>query len=147
MTYQVGIDLGATYSAAAVSVAGRVGLPEIVPLAPEAPCIPSVVFADPGGTLLVGEPAEQRALTDPSRLARQFTRRIGDGTPLRIGGLAVAAEVLAARVVWQVLTLVATRLGGEAARVAVTHPAGWGPHRLTALRAALTKDGLGSVRL
>src|SRR5262249_5112050 len=29
MSYQVGVDLGATYSAAAVSVAGRAGLPEI----------------------------------------------------------------------------------------------------------------------
>src|SRR5262249_58094550 len=136
-----------TCPAAAVSVVGRAGLPEIVPLAARSPFIPSVVFADSSGTLLVGEPAERRALTEPGRLARQFTRRIGDGTPLRIGGLAVAAEVLAARVVWQVLTLVATRLGGEAARFAVTYPAGWGPHRLMALRAALTKNGLGSALL
>src|SRR5262249_26340539 len=147
MSYQVGVDLGATYSAAAVSVVGRAGLPEIVPLAARSPFIPSVVFADSSGTLLVGEPAERRALTEPGRLARQFTRRIGDGTPLRVGGLAGAAGVLAARVVWHVLTIVAPRRGGGAARVAVTPPAGWGPHRLTALRAALAKNGLGSALL
>src|SRR5215475_1528463 len=147
MPYQVGVDLGAACSAAAVSVGDRAGLPEIVPLTPRSPFIPSVVFADPDGTLLVGEPAEQRALTDPSRLARQFTRRIGDGTPLRIGGFAVPAEELAARVVSHVLDIVTSRLGGEAARVAVTHPAGWGPHRLASLRAALTERGLGSALL
>lgn len=147
MSYQVGIDLGATYCAAAVSVAGRAGLPEIVPLGPRSPFIPSVVFADPDGTLLVGELAEQRASTDPSRLARQFKRRIGDDTPLRIGGIAIAAEDLAARVVSHVLEIVTTRSGGEATRVAVTHPAGWGPHRLMSLRSALTRHGLSSVLL
>src|SRR5215468_1182422 len=116
MSYQVGVDLGAAYTGAAVSVVGRAGLPEIVPLAPRSPFIPSVVFADPDGTLLIGEPAEQRALTDPSRLARQFTRRIGDGTPLRVGGRPVAAEELAARVVAHVLEIVTSRLGSEADR-------------------------------
>src|SRR5215475_2251127 len=147
MPYQVGADLGATYTAAAVSVGGRAEPPEIVPLALRSPFVPSVVFAEPDGTLLVGEPAEQRALTDPSRLARQFKRRIGDGTPLQVGGVAVAAEELAARVVAHVLDIVSTRLGGGADRVAVTHPAGWGPHRLTSLRAALAEHGLGSALL
>ena len=147
MPYQVGADLGATYTAAAVSVVGRAGPPEIVPLALRSPFVPSVVFADLDGTLLVGEPAEQRALTDPSRLARQFKRRIGDGTPLHIGGVAVAAEELAARVVAHVLEIVSTRLGSGADRVAVTHPAGWGPHRLMSLRAALTGHGLSSALL
>ena len=40
----------------------------------------------PDGTLLFGEAADRRAVTEPSRAAREFKRRIGDPVPLLIEG-------------------------------------------------------------
>jgi molecular chaperone DnaK len=145
MPYQVGVDLGTAYSAAAVCRPGRGARPEIVPLESDAAFMPSVVFLNPDGTLLVGADALDRMPPDPGRLARQFTRRIGDGTPLWLGGTAMTADEVAARFVADLLDVVAARVGGPPSGVALTHPAGWGPHRLMSLRAALAAHGVGNV--
>ncbi len=136
MTYQLGIDLGATVTAAAVYRSGRT---ESVPPRP------SVLLVAPDGSLVVGQDAERGALGAPDRLVRQFTHRIGDDTPLVVGGVAMTADTLAARFVARVVSDVATWAGGAPTRVALTHPPGWGRHRLTALRTALTVEGLGDT--
>ncbi|MEO6090474.1 MAG: Hsp70 family protein [Umezawaea sp.] len=82
--------------------------------------------------------AERRALTEPDRVARRFTRRIGDTMPLRFGNVAMSAEVVTARFASALLNSV----DGQATRVAVAHPAGWGGHRLQSLRAAFAAQGL-----
>jgi len=145
MSYQVGIDLGTTCSAVAVCQSGRAAPPEIVPLSRDAAFMPSVVFLNPDGTLLVGADALARTPPDPGRLAREFKRRIGDGTPLWIGGTAMTADEIAARFVAGLLDVVVRRVGSPPSRVALTHPAGWGPHRLMSLRAALTAIGMNDV--
>jgi len=142
MSYQVGVDLGATFTAAAVCRAGRA---DVVAFAPRAAFVPSVAFVNPDGSLVLGEGAEQRAATEPDRVARQFTRRVGDGTPLRLGGVSMTADALTARFVAHTVGTVAGMWGGPAAGVALTHPAGWGQHRLASLHAALAAQGLGST--
>jgi molecular chaperone DnaK len=148
MTYQVGVDLGATFTAAAACRSGRA---EVIPFSPRAAFLSSVAYVHPDGSLVLGESAEQRALSEPDRVARQFTRRVGDGTPLRLGGVSMTADALAARFVAHVVGTVAGMVGGPGAppplRVALTHPAGWGPHRLASLHAALTAQGLGGTVL
>jgi len=145
MSYQVGVDLGAVWSAAAVSRPGRPA-PEILPLQERSAFMPSVVFANADGSLLVGQEAQRQAANDPGRVIRLFKRRIGDGTPLRVGDLAITADEVAARFVGKVLD-VAKRVGSPVTRVAVAHPAGWGPHRLVSLRAALAAQGMGAALL
>jgi molecular chaperone DnaK (HSP70) len=142
MTYQVGVDLGATFTAAAVCRGGRA---EVVPFGPRAAFVPSVAYANQDGSLVLGEAAEQRALNEPDRVARQFIRRVGDGTPLRLGGVSMTADALAARYVGHVVGAVAGQVGGPATRVALTHPAGWGQHRIASLHAALAAQGLGAT--
>ncbi len=65
--------------------------------------------------------------------ARRFLNRVGDDTPVLVGTRPVPAEVLAARLVGRVVAAA----GVPAARVAVTYPVTWGPHRFAALQAAL----------
>jgi len=142
MSYQVGVDLGATFTAAAVCRGGRA---EVVPFGPRAAFVPSVAYANQDGSLVLGEAAEQRALNEPDRVARRFIRRVGDGTPLRLGGVSMTADALAARYVGHVVGAVAGQLGGPATRVALTHPAGWGQHRITSLHTALVAQGLGAT--
>lgn len=145
MTYQIGVDVGATFTTAAVCRAGRA---EVVPLGSRTASVPSVAFAGADGSLLLGEEAERQALRGADRVARLFTRRVGDGTPLLVGGpsgIAVTADVLTARFVSHIVSGVSSRLGSPATAVALTHPAGWGHHRLASLRAALTAHGLGTA--
>ncbi|GEL16784.1 Hsp70 family protein [Pseudonocardia asaccharolytica] len=146
MSYYLGIDVGTTFSAAAVCRPDRPGA-DVVALGDRANAVPSAVFADERGTLLFGVAAERRALSDPGRVVRGFKRRIGDGVPMLVGGVPVAAEELAARFAAQIVEDVAAREGGPATGIAVTHPASWGPHRLDSLRTALAAHGLGGAML
>jgi actin-like ATPase involved in cell morphogenesis len=142
--YQLGIDIGTTYTAAAVcrSSDHRWVEPETVTLGTRSATIPSVLFIAPDGSVVVGEAAERRALTDPGRVVREFKRRIGDPTPIVVGGQAWAPEDLSARLVRWVVDRVAEREGGAAACIALTHPASWGSHKKELLVNALAAQGL-----
>jgi actin-like ATPase involved in cell morphogenesis len=134
MHYQLGVDLGTTYTAAAVARDGRA---EPVTLGTSSTTVPSVVFLSDDGGLVVGQAADRRAATDPSRVVREFKRRIGDPTPILVGGRPVAAELLMASVLGWVVTQVATAEGERPTNLVVTHPANWGPYKLDLLRRAI----------
>jgi actin-like ATPase involved in cell morphogenesis len=144
MSYQLGIDLGTTYSAAAVCrpVGEHWVAPEMVALSGHRTDVPSVLFVGPDGEVLVGDAAERRAVTDPDRVVREFKRRVGDPTPIVVGGRTWAPEELCARLVRWIVDQVADREGGPAERIAVTHPASWGGHKLERMAEALDEQGL-----
>ena len=145
MSYVVGIDLGTTSTVAAVCPPG--GTARVVPLDGAAGAVPSAVYLGADGAFLVGEAAVRRALSDPGHVVRDLTRRIGDPTPVLVGRRPVSPDELAARFLAKLVDDVARREGGVATRVAVTHPASFGPHRIGALHAALAEQGLGSAML
>ena len=84
MDYGLGIDIGTTFSAAAISTADAT---EVFALGARTATIPSVVVVREHGEVLVGEAAERRALSEPARSAREFKRRLGDPTPIFLGGV------------------------------------------------------------
>jgi molecular chaperone DnaK len=134
LSYHVGIDLGTTYTAAAVFRDGRA---TIFSLGDRSAAIPSVVFLREDETILTGDAAVRRAVTEPERVAREFKRRLGDTTPIIVGGSPYSAEALMARLLRFVLDDVAAGEGGEPDRVAVSHPANWGEYKHDLLRQAL----------
>ncbi len=138
--YQLGIDLGTTWTAASICRDGAA--PESVALGTASAAVASVAFLAPDGTMLTGEPAQRRALTEPARVVREFKRRIGDSTPLVVGGRPVPAEVIAARFVARVIAEVAHREDGPPAAVVVTHPVEWGEHKKRSFAAALAAEDL-----
>ena len=144
MGYQLGIDLGTTYTAAAVCRSSGRGWvePEVVSLGSRSATVASVLFLAPDGAVLVGDAAERRALTDPDRVVREFKRRIGDPTPIVVAGRNWAPEELSARLVRWVMDRVAEREGGPADRIAITHPASWGAHKRDLLGRELANQGL-----
>ena len=144
MGYQLGIDLGTTYTAAAVCRSSGRGWaePEVISLGSRGATVASVLFLAADGALLVGEAAERRAMTDPDRVVREFKRRVGDPTPIVVAGRNWAPEELSARLVRWVVDRVAEREGGPADRIAVTHPASWGAHKKDLLGRALAAHGL-----
>jgi len=132
--YQLGVDLGTTYTAAAVH---RNGSSQIVELGNRTATIPSVIFLTDDETILTGESANRRAVTEPGRVAREFKRRIGDPTPILLGGSPYSAESLSARLLRWVIGKVTEAEGEAPERVAVTHPANWGPYKLDLLHQAI----------
>ncbi len=143
--YDLGIDLGTTYTAAATARGARV---EIVGLGNRAASIPSVILLRDDETILTGESANRRAATEPGRVAREFKRRIGDPTPLLLGGSPYSAEALTAKLLRWVVDRVAELEGGPAGRLAVTHPANWGPYKQDLLAQAIRMADLpGAVTL
>jgi len=139
VTYQLGVDLGTTYTAAAVYRDGRA---HIVELGTRSAAVPSVLFVKDDEELLVGEAATRRGTSDPSRVAREFKRRFGDPTPLILGGSPYAADALMAKTLRWVLDAVEEREGGPPEKVTVTHPANWGQFKRDLLDQSLRLAGL-----
>jgi molecular chaperone DnaK (HSP70) len=139
VTYALGIDIGTTFSAAAVWRDGRA---ETVPLGNRANVVPSVVLLRDDGTLLVGDAAARRAIVEPRRVAREFKRRVGDRVPVMLGEQPVEPErLLAAMVAW-IVERVSEREDGTPAYVTLTCPANWGEYRRGLLRDAALDAGL-----
>ena len=106
--YFLGVDLGTTYTAAAIRRDDRT---EITALSDRSPAIPSVLLLDEDGTLHVGDAANRRAIARPDRVAREFKRRFGDPRALIVGGTPYGADLLTARLLRWVVDLVSQREG------------------------------------
>jgi molecular chaperone DnaK len=74
----VGIDLGTTNSLVAYTEAD--GTPKCIPGPSGSTLCPSVVSLDADGSLVVGEPARRRLLTQPERTIYSVKRLMGRGT-------------------------------------------------------------------
>jgi molecular chaperone DnaK len=144
MTYWLGIDLGTTYTAAALyrPTADELAT-HVVPLGSRSPAVPSVLFLAGDGSLVVGEAAERRALTDPDRVVREFKRRIGDDIPLLVGGVPWQAHDLAAMLVHWVWQRVTQREGELPEGIALTCPASWGPYKISLFEQAVRATRIG----
>ena len=144
MAYSLGIDLGTTYSAAATA---RDGLIEIFQLGESDATIPSVVVLAADGAVLVGEAAERRSLSEPTRTARDFKRRLGDPTPIILGGTSYGAESLIAHMLRAIVARVGEQSDGPPDAIVLTHPASYGAHKIDLLRQAIREADVGNVTL
>lgn len=144
MTYPLGVDIGTTYTAAALWREGRV---QTVPLGNRANAVPSVLFLRDEGSFLVGEAAVRRGITDPDKQAREFKRRMGDDVPILVGGRGFTAQQLTGEVLKWSLARVAELQGGQPNHVVLTHPAAWGEFRKNLLVQSAMQAGLREVGL
>ena len=124
--YALGIDLGTTYSAAAVA---RGDVVEVCTLGTTAAQIPSVVVLRDDGEILTGEAAERRAAGEPARTAREFKRRLGDPVPMIVGGTPYGAEALMAHLLRSIVDQVTQREGSAPDVVVLTHPANYSEYK------------------
>ncbi|HKN26180.1 MAG TPA: molecular chaperone DnaK [Candidatus Acidoferrum sp.] len=74
----VGIDLGTTNSLVAYLDA-QTGQPKCIPGPADSTLCPSVVSLDPDGSIIVGEPARRRLLSQPERTIYSVKRLMGRG--------------------------------------------------------------------
>ncbi len=131
MGWQLGIDLGTTYTAAAIYKDNKAN---IFSLGQKSAAIPTLVFIKENGEILTGTAAARRATSQPERLARGFKRRIGDETPLFLGGAPYHPEALMAEILKTVLNATETREGSNPDHIAISHPANWGDFKKDLLK-------------
>ncbi|WP_236790031.1 Hsp70 family protein [Amycolatopsis sp. GM8] len=138
MRYVLGIDIGGSRIKAAVCrrAGERWGEPEVVY------SLESVLHVDADATVVAGPEARRRAQVAPDRVARGFARRVGDDVPMLLGDELYRPESLAAVVAGWVADQVAENEGGDAARIALTHPPSWTGYRRSLLHDALHDAGI-----
>lgn len=144
MAYRAGIDIGTTYTAAAIVENGQAS---IIPLGDRAPVVPTVVFLREDEEILTGDTANRRAATEPGRVARQFKRRVGDPTPLLLGGSPMSPQALMAKMLRWTLDRVIQQQGGPPDHVTVSHPANWGAYKLDLLGQAIRMAEMGATTM
>jgi molecular chaperone DnaK len=144
VTYALGVDVGTTYTAAAI---WRDGKAETVPLGDRALAIPSALYLKADGGMLIGEAANRRGVLEPDRLARGFKRRLGDDAPLLLGDEQLSAPELTGHLIRWVVEKVSEREGGPPAHVTLTCPATWGDYRRQLMRQAAEAAQLTQVGL
>jgi YVTN family beta-propeller protein len=127
MAYNLGVDLGTTFVAAAIARPTQI---EMFTLGDHSPVTPALVYLLEDGVLVTGDAAGRRAVANPERLGREFKRRLGDPTPIILGGSAHPVTELLGTLLRDVLAKVgATQRGLPPEKVVLTHPANWGPFR------------------
>ena len=126
MGYGLGVDLGTSFTGAAIS---RGGHARMVTLGEHTILMPSVVRVQADGTLIAGDAAGRGGDADPSRTGRDFKRRLGDPTPLILGGQPHSAVSLLAATLASVVKTVTALEEAAPEAVTLTYPAVWGPYR------------------
>jgi molecular chaperone DnaK len=143
MGFALGIDVGTTFTAAAIWRDERV---EVVSLESHRVAVPSVLFAS-GDDVVFGTAAVGRGATHPEAVAREFKRRLGDSVPILLSGAPYSADRIVALFAQWVVRTVAEQLGESPDRIVVTHPANWTEFQLHLLRTSLDQVGLGGAAL
>ncbi|MEU7866774.1 Hsp70 family protein [Dactylosporangium sp. NPDC049140] len=110
------------------------------------PLLPSALYFNTDGKVLVGRDAERNARLDPARFEPNPKRRIDDGEVF-IGDASMPVPRLFAHVLSQVNAEARRQLGGAPEEVRLTHPARWGERRRSLLMEACRISGLGNPRL
>jgi YVTN family beta-propeller protein len=126
VSYSLGVDLGTTFVAAAVAQSSRV---EMFTLGDRSVVAPAVVYLREDGSLVTGDAASRRAVSNPDRVGREFKRRLGDPTPVMLGGVPYAVTSLLASLLSDVVGKVEATQGAAPDSIVLTHPANWGPYR------------------
>ncbi|MGH3781516.1 MAG: Hsp70 family protein [Pseudonocardiaceae bacterium] len=126
MGYSLGVDLGTTFVAAAVASPNRV---EMITLGDRSVVTPATVYLREDGTLVTGEVAGLRAVSSPDRVSREFKRRLGNPTPVMLGGQPYTVTALLGTLLRDVVQKVIEAEGEPPDSVVLTHPANWGPFR------------------
>jgi YVTN family beta-propeller protein len=124
--YCLGVDLGTTFVAAAVAYDTRV---EMSGLGDRSVVMPAAVYVRDDGVLVTGDAAVRRAVSNPDRVASEVKRRLGDPTPVMVGGRSYAVTDLLGTLLADVLVRVVREQGADPDVVVLSHPANWGPYR------------------
>jgi molecular chaperone DnaK len=120
MAKVIGIDLGTTFSVAAILEAGE---PVIVPNSEGARTTPSVVAFTKDGEQLVGQIAKRQAITNPKRTISSIKRKMGTKFRVKIDDKKFSPEEISALIVQKLKTDTEAYINDEINQAVITVPA------------------------
>ncbi|HET9256947.1 MAG TPA: Hsp70 family protein [Pseudonocardiaceae bacterium] len=138
MNYGLGIDVGNTFVAAALA---RGATAEMVNFGDHGVVMPAAVQLRGDGSL--SSAGASRGTSRPDWVCGEFMSRLGDPTPVTLGGAPYTVTDLVGTIVRDVIQDVTAAQGGPPDHVMLTHPASWGPFRCVLLEEAARRAGLG----
>ncbi|WP_229071248.1 Hsp70 family protein [Actinoplanes sp. DH11] len=141
--YALGIDFGTSNTVAVARWPDGRARPILVD---GSPLLPSAVYADAAGNLLVGRDAVHSARLDPARFEPNPKRRVDDGTVL-LGEREFETVELITAVLARVVEEWHRAVGPYRPQTTLTCPASWGSARRTLLAEAAARAGLEGARL
>lgn len=136
MSYSLGIDVGATFVAAAVA---RTTTVEIFAFGDHAGVAPAVVWRGNGGSVATGVATRSQVT---GRASRGVINRLGDPSPVLLGGEAYEPTDLVSVLLRDVVHQVTKTQGKPPEQVVLSHPASWGPFRCALFKQAARQAGL-----
>ena len=142
--FALGVDFGTSNTVAVLRWPDGRARPLLVD---GSPLLPSSVYADPNGSLLVGRDAVHSARLDPARFEPNPKRRIDDQSVLLGERELPVVDVVAAVLIRIAEEARRTTGGAPVDPVTLTCPAGWGSTRRGLLKAAAAHAGWPRVRL
>ena len=116
----IGIDLGTTFSAAAVYDGERA---KVIADASGEYLVPSVVAVDADGRMLVGSAARGQAATNPVHTVFSIKRRMGTADRVSLRGREMTPQEVSAHILREVKANAAAFVGEEIGRAVITVPA------------------------
>lgn len=140
----IGIDLGTTNSAIAVWQGGKACL---IPNVMGEELTPSIVCIDEDESLLVGQAAATRLLTQPTNTASHFKRFLGSERNYKLGREQYTPTELCALVLRSLKSDAEAWLGHPIYEVVISVPAYFGDQQRKQVRLAAELAGLDAVRL
>jgi len=147
----IGIDLGTTNSTVATTDAS--GVTTTIAGRDGSRVIPSVVYFDPSGDVVVGQRAKSMAVMEPQRVAMLFKRGMGesvflaDGSDFTVDGKVWRPEELSSLVLKKMKAVAEEGLGQPVTGAIVTVPAYFGELERAATRDAAELAGLPLIRI
>ncbi|BCJ54547.1 hypothetical protein Asp14428_60220 [Actinoplanes sp. NBRC 14428] len=141
--HSLGVDFGTSNTVAVARWPDGRARPILVD---GSPLLPSAVYAEPDGLLVVGRDAVHSARRDPARFEPNPKRRIDDGLVL-LGDRELAVVDLVAAVLVRVAEEWHRAVGPVRPDVTLTCPATWGATRRGLLAEAAARAGLERARL
>ncbi|MFI1989474.1 Hsp70 family protein [Actinoplanes sp. NPDC020271] len=141
--YALGIDFGTSNTVAVARWPDGRARPILVD---GSPLLPSAVYADADGNLLVGRDAVHSARLEPARFEPNPKRRVDDGLVL-LGEREFEVVDLIAGVLARVVEEWHRAVGPYRPETTLTCPATWGAARRTLLAEAAARAGLSGARL
>lgn len=142
--WTLSIDFGTTSTVAALTFAdGRTDVLEV----DGERRTPSVVLVDDDGSLVVGAAAVGLAASRPERTIRAPKRRLGEQTPVVLGGKPFNPVDLVASILRHVIAEARRHVGSEPSSIRLTHPATWSRPLQQRLLEAAAKAGMANADL
>jgi len=144
LTKAIGIDLGTTYSVAAVIEDGRA---KVIKNAEGENLTPSVIAETARGNILIGSVAKRQASANPERTVTSIKRQMGTDYRVSLNGRNYSPQEISSYILRKIKTDVENYLGEEVKKAVITVPAYFNDGQRQATKEAGLMAGFDVMRI